>query len=69
MTEHEEHADRLERELDDMQEQGERVEAHIEEARRDWAAKKGDRTVPGAAGDPERAEVGLPPEADEPRPD
>jgi hypothetical protein len=25
--------------------------------------------VPGAAGDPERAEGGLPPEADEPRPD
>jgi hypothetical protein len=68
MTEHEQHADRLEHELEDMEERAERLEGQIDDARKDWEAKKDDPGVPGAAGDPERAEGGLPPEADEPRP-
>jgi phage shock protein A len=62
MTEHEQHADRLERDLDGMQEQSDRLEEQIEDTRSDWEAKKRDAAVPGAAGDPERAEGGPPPE-------
>ncbi len=59
MTEgYEEQAERAERELADMQERGERVEEHIDEARKDWEQKKADSAVPGAGGDPERAEEG-----------
>ena len=46
-----EHAERLERELGDMQRQSERVGAEIDEARGDWERKKRDSSVPGA-GDP-----------------
>jgi hypothetical protein len=66
MSEHEEHAERLEREAADMQEQGERLESRIEGARQDWEAKKRDGSVPGAAGDPERADTG---EGDAPPPE
>jgi multidrug resistance efflux pump len=55
---YEQQAERAERELADMQRQGERVEAHIDETRKDWEQKKADPAVPGAAGDPERAEEG-----------
>jgi phage shock protein A len=59
MTEdHEQQADAAERELADMEERSERVEEHIEQARKDWEAKKADSSVPGAAGDPDRAEEG-----------
>jgi phage shock protein A len=59
MTEdHEQQADAAERELADMEERSERVEEHIEQARKDWEAKKADPSVPGAAGDPDRAEEG-----------
>jgi hypothetical protein len=51
-------ADAAERELADMEERSERVEEHIEEARKDWEAKVADPGVPGAGGDPERAEEG-----------
>jgi hypothetical protein len=43
-----EHADQLERELDDMERQSERVGAEIDEAREDWERKKRDPSVPGA---------------------
>jgi phage shock protein A len=62
MTEYEQHADRLERDLDGMQEQSDRLEEQIEDTRSDWEAKKRDAAVPGATGDPERAEGGPPPE-------
>jgi hypothetical protein len=62
MTEHEEHADGLERELDDMQEQSDHLGEEVEEARKDWESKQRDPSVPGATGDPERAEGGPPPE-------
>ena len=61
--EHDRQAEAAERELADMEERSERVEEHIEEARKDWQAKLADPSVPGASGDPEDAEEGgeLPP--------
>jgi phage shock protein A len=61
MTEHEEHADRLEQQVDDMQERNDRLEEEIEETRNEWEARKDDPAVPGAAGDPQRAEGDPPP--------
>jgi hypothetical protein len=55
---HEEQAKAAERELADMEERSERVGEHIEEARKDWEAKVADPAVPGAGGDPDRAEEG-----------
>jgi len=60
---HEQQADRLERELDDMAHESERVKDHIEDARTDWERKKADESVPGAGGDPQAAEGDVPPEA------
>jgi predicted nucleic acid-binding Zn-ribbon protein len=51
MTEHEERAEELEREADDMQERVERLEDETDEAGEDWERKKGDPGVPGAVGD------------------
>ena len=53
MSEHEQQADRLERELDDMQEQSERLEHDISDTRSDWERKQADASVPGAAGERE----------------
>jgi hypothetical protein len=39
MSEHEQYADRAERELDDMQEQSERLEEDISKTRSDWEHK------------------------------
>jgi ribosomal protein S15P/S13E len=50
---HDKQADEAERELADMEERSERVEEHIEEARKDWEAKKQDASVPGAEDDDE----------------
>jgi multidrug resistance efflux pump len=59
MTEgHEQQAEQAERELADMQDRSEQVEQHIDEARKDWEQKKADPAVPGAGGDPDRAEEG-----------
>jgi hypothetical protein len=51
-----------EREVDEMEERSERLEDEISDAREDWERKKADSSVPGAAGDPERAEEGPQPE-------
>ena len=62
--EYEEQAAAAERELADMEERGDRVEEHIDAARKDWEAKVADPDVPGAGGDPDPAEEGgeeLPP--------
>jgi hypothetical protein len=56
--EHERRADAVERDLEDMEERSERVGEHIDEARKDWQAKVEDESVPGAGGDPDRAEEG-----------
>jgi hypothetical protein len=59
MTEdYEREAAAAEREVADMEERSERVGEHIEEARKDWDEKVADSDVPGAAGDPDRAEEG-----------
>ena len=59
MTEdNEQQADAADRELARMEERSERVGQHIEEARKDWEAKLADPAVPGAGGDPDRAEEG-----------
>lgn len=59
MTEdHREQAKAAEHELADMEERSQRVGEHIEEARKDWEAKVADPSVPGAGGDPDRAEEG-----------
>jgi hypothetical protein len=62
--EHERQADEVERELDSLQHDSERLEGEISETREDWERKKHDPAVPGAGGDPDRAEGDLPPEAD-----
>ena len=46
--EHDEQADRLERDADKLEDESERVGEHIEEARSDWEAKEKDSSVPGA---------------------
>jgi predicted nucleic acid-binding Zn-ribbon protein len=51
MSEHEERADELEREADDIEERGERLEDEIGTAREDWDRKKADPGVPGATDD------------------
>lgn len=66
MSEHEQQADRLEQELDEMERRSERLEDQIDDTRRDWERKKHDPQVPGAAGDPDRAEQGPLPETDYP---
>ena len=62
MSEHEERADELEREVGDMEEQAERLESQIAETRTDWERKQADGSVPGAV---DRRE----PEGPEPEPD
>ena len=47
-----------EREAEEMQERSDRLEEQIEDTREDWERKKRDSSVPGAAGDPDRAEEG-----------
>jgi hypothetical protein len=63
--EHEQQADRVERELDDMQEQSERLDGDISEARSDWERKQADSSVPGAVDEREpegpATEEGEPP--------
>jgi predicted nucleic acid-binding Zn-ribbon protein len=53
MSEHDERAQDLERELEDMEEHSERLEGEIDDAREDWERKKADSGVPGAPPDPE----------------
>ena len=60
MTEHDE------REIEEMEERAERLEGEIDDAREDWERKKADSSVPGAAGDPDKAEEGPQPETNYP---
>ena len=59
-------AENPEREVDEMQERSDRLEEEIKDVREDWERKKGDSSVPGAAGDPDRAEEGPQPETNYP---
>ena len=56
MTEHEDRAREMERELDEMEERSERLDDEVDEAREDWKRKKGDAKVPGAPPDEEDAD-------------
>ena len=58
--------ERPERDIDDMQERTDRLEDEIDDVRDDWERKKAASDVPGAAGDPERAEQGPQPETNYP---
>lgn len=55
-----------EREVEDMQKRADRLEDEIDDVREDWERKKGDPRIPGAAGDPQRAEEGPQPETNYP---
>ena len=59
MTEHEEQAERLEREAAEMQERSDALGEDIDAVREDWETKQRDEHVPGA----QTPEGGLPPEA------
>ncbi len=52
MIEHDEQAQKLEREADSMEHDSDRVGERIEETRRDWEANVQDPSVPGAQPDP-----------------
>ena len=49
---HDEKADEVERELDDLQERSEKLGDEIEGAGADWESRKADESVPGATGEP-----------------
>jgi hypothetical protein len=50
--EHEEHTDKLARELERLDEHSGEVGERIDEARREWEAKEDDPAVPGAQPEP-----------------
>lgn len=50
---HDEQAQRLEREVEDLEEKSERVGEHIRETREEWKSKEEDPAVPGAQPDPD----------------
>lgn len=58
--EHEEHTEKLARELDRLDEHSEEVGEQIDEARREWEAKEDDPAVPGAQPDPGDEEESVP---------
>jgi hypothetical protein len=60
MTEHDEKAQQLEREAEDLEEQSDRVGEHIDDTRRDWESKEQDPSVPGAQPDPGDEEESVP---------
>jgi hypothetical protein len=47
-VEHEEQAERLERDAEKLEHESDRVGQHIEETREGWDAKERDSSVPGA---------------------
>jgi hypothetical protein len=51
-VEHEEQAERMERDAERMEHDSDRVGDRIDEARKDWEAKEQDASVPGAQPDP-----------------
>ncbi len=63
--EHDEQAERLEREVRDMEERSGKLGEHIESARDDWDAKEADPSVPGAQGDEEEQGMETPEESDQ----
>ena len=62
MSEHEDLIARGEQQADQLEERTDALGEQIEDTREDWERKKDDPNVPGAAGNPRRAEGDLPPE-------
>ena len=62
MSEHEDLIARAEQDADRLEERTDALGEDIADTREDWERKKADPDVPGAAGDPRRAEGDLPPE-------
>ena len=60
MTDHQEQAERLEREADELRRKSKQVGEDIADAREDWAAKQRDDSVPGATGEPRDPEEEKP---------
>jgi hypothetical protein len=50
-VEHEEQAERMERDADRMEHESDRIGDNIDEARKDWESKEQDPSVPGARPD------------------
>jgi hypothetical protein len=59
-VEHEEQAERMERDADRMEDHSEEVGDQIDETRREWEAKEEDPGVPGAQPDPGEEEEAVP---------
>jgi hypothetical protein len=53
MESYEKRSDEAAADADRLAEEGERVDRHIEEAKRDWEAKQSDSGVPGAVPEPD----------------
>jgi hypothetical protein len=58
--EHEEQGERLESELERLDEHSDEVGERIDETRREWEAKEDDPAVPGAQPDPGDEEESMP---------
>jgi hypothetical protein len=58
--EHDERAERPDREADRLERESDRVGEHIDEARHEWEAKERDRRVPGAQPGPGKDEESIP---------
>ena len=65
MTEHEQHADRLDDEVENLEERSDRLQAEIADTREDWERKKADDSVPGAPTPTDDSKT-PPPEAEGP---
>ena len=65
MSEHEQHAERLEQEAEDLKRRSERLGDEIADTREDWERKQADGSVPGAVGEPPQESELPPPEPDE----
>ena len=52
MESYEKKSDQVESDTDKLAKEGERVDESIKETKRDWEAKQGDSSVPGAMPDP-----------------
>jgi hypothetical protein len=59
-VEHDEQAQRMERDADRLEEQSEKVGEHIDDTRREWEAKEQDPSVPGAQPDADEEEESVP---------
>jgi hypothetical protein len=65
MTEYEKKADRLDDEVETLQERSDQLGEQIADTREDWERKQADDSVPGATGEPASASELPPPEPDE----